>query len=366
MRRSERFTGRARWTVLTAVVAFLLMQAALRLTIDHWRPEMREPTFEIKYRHLTRRIEQHSEPPAVVVFLGSSITAQGIDAQQVEAPASAAWNRPVVSYNLGTNGGGPYTNLMYLQRLLRRGVRPSLVVIELSPLAIDDREIALDLKRLTPEVLEYSDLTTAERYSMQEDLRKDWWQCNLMPAYGHRQGILNHSARLLVPFKEQTQLWKDADAHGFQGRDPFSSEQYQRNLPEIEARFKERLANYKLDPVAVTILDEMSTLLVKERIATVLVRMPEGPLMRSYYAAAAKPQLQGAFAALAKAHHALLIDANDWLGDEHFRDSYHLHRDGARVFTQRLLAEMARVENGPFQKAPPGAPIAAASPTRRP
>ena len=334
--------ARARGAIVTALVLFVFTQLAMNTAIEEWRPEWRDPTFEIKYRRLTSLLNQHQQKPATVVFFGSSMSASGMKADVVEAPLAASLGRPVVGFNLATNGAGPLTQLIYVQRLLRRGVRPDLVVIELAPLFYEVGQAPIELRRFPADVLEGPDLNTIERYSQQLDLRNEWWQARLVPVHGHRLMILNQSARPLVPFSDRVEIWTEADGHGWRGRPKPTPEEHRQILHEIEAQFKTRYANYKIDPVPLQTLRELTDLLAKERIAAALVMMPEGPLLRSLYGPDVLTPLIVEFTAMSRKYGFPLIQACDWLEEEKFTDSYHLNAEGAQVFTERLVSELMR------------------------
>jgi hypothetical protein len=305
--------------------------------IEGWRPELRDPSFEIKYRQLTRLLRQHQQPPATVIFMGSSMTANGVNAAIVEEPLASTLGRPVVAYNLAINGNGPLSHLVHMQRLLRRGIRPDVVVIELTPLICEVGQGRLDVRRFPAEVLEHPELDTLERYADQPALRTEWWQSHLVPVHGHRSMILNQSARVFVPFDERVELWTDADAHGWRGRPVPSPQEHRQILQEIERQFKTRLASYKMSEAPLKALRELTDLLAKERIVAVLVMMPEGPLMRSFHDPESLAAALKEFTALSRQHGFPLIHAHDWFDEGEFRDSYHLHEVGATEFTQRLV-----------------------------
>ncbi len=330
---------RARGTLLLALTAFVAAQIGLGVFIEECRPELRDPIFEIKYRQLSRLLQRHHGHAAPVVFLGSSMSANGMKAQLAEAPLTASLGRPVVSYNLATNGGGPITHLVYVQRLLRRGVRPEMVVLEVSPLLLSPGQASMDFRRFPADVLERQDLEVLERYNDQLDLRDEWWQSQIVPAYGHRLMILNQLVPTFVPFNEQIEVWPDVDDHGWRGREALSPEEHNAALMQIGIQLKDRLANFKIDDVPLKGLRELTDLLAKERIQTVLVVMPEGPFLRSLYARGSTAPVMAEFAALGRQHGFVLIDAHTWYGEDSFVDSYHLHEEAADGFTERLVRE---------------------------
>jgi hypothetical protein len=285
-------------------------------------------------------LQQHPQPPAPVVFLGSSMSANGMKAELAEAPLTASLGRSVVSYNLATNGGGPITHLVYVQRLLRRGVRPELVVLEVSPLLFCPGQASLDIRRFPAEVLEHQDLDIIERHGNQPDLRDEWWKSQLVPAYGHRLMILNQSARVLVPFNDQIDLWADVDEHGWRGRKALAPEMHGVALTQIEFQLKDKLAKFTIDEAPLKGLRELTDLLAKERIKAVLVVMPAGPFLRSLYAPGSTAPVMAEFAAVSRQHGFTLIDAQEWYDESSFVDSYHLHDEAADGFTQRLVREV--------------------------
>ena len=91
---------------------------------------------------------------------------------------------------------------------------------------------------------------------------------------------------------------------------------------------------------------ELSALLAKERIATVLLVMPEGPLVRSIYPPGATEAVMARLQGLSRDHGLTLIQAREWFGEGEFLDSYHLHEDGARAFTEQLLREVIQPKLG--------------------
>lgn len=337
--RKARFYRRACGTLLLALAAFVAAQLGLRVFINEVKPELRDPIFEIKYRQFARLVKKQPQPPATAVFLGSSMSANGMKAGVAEAPLAEALGRPVAGYNLATNGGGPITHLVYVERLLRRGVRPDLVVLEVSPLLFIPGQALMDIRRFPADVLERQDLDILERHSNQPDLREEWWKSQLVPAYGHRLMILNQSAYVLVPFNDRIELWRDVDEHGWRGRKRLSPQKHDIAMTEIENQLKAKLAKFTADEAPLKGLRELAGLLAQERIKTVLVVMPSGPFLRSMYAPGSTVPVMAEFAALSRQHAFPLIDAHEWYSEDSFVDSYHLHADAAHVFTERLARE---------------------------
>ena len=269
----------------------------------------------------------------------------------VDQPMSSALGRPVVGFNLAVNGAGPLTQLLYLQRLLQRGAKPDLVVLELSPIFFDQLGDPHDVAHFPGYVLSGLDLPTVERYARQPgEVRHEWWESQLVPIHGHRLTILNYSAQAFVPFADRLELWHDADAHGWRRRAPPDPDKHREILKQTSSVLGPRLAQYKVAEKQIRTLRDVAALLAKERIPTIMVWMPEGPALRAMYARGAIEALRAEFSALSRQHGFSLIEARAWLGEEMLVDSYHLHEGGAVAFTDRLLREaIAPALAGPFE-----------------
>ncbi len=338
-RKSARLQQGARLTLIAGMAMFILFQVGLRWFIDQRRPEWRDPGFEIKYRQFARQKAPFAKEPGVVLFLGSSITAGGMKPDMCEAPLSSALQRPVVAFNFGTPCGGPFTQLVYVQRLLRRGVRPELVVFELSPLFLDFADDPVDAARFPGYVLEHADLATVNRYSHDDGIDEEWWQACLVPVYGHRLAILNHASKALVAFPDQLDLYDDMTPHGWRKRNPTTAEERGRTLVWVRDNHVARLAKHFVGQSTLKALDEALALLAREKIPTLLVRLPEGPLMRSLYSQKSIAEIELAFANLSERHQFPLVDCSDWFDEDHFVDSFHMTYVAAEKLTGRLLQE---------------------------
>src|SRR5262249_3328224 len=113
-------------------------------------------------------------------------------------------------------------------------------------------------------------------------------------------------------------------------------------LAGVKRLFTARLKDYavaRTDRVDLAALRELSALLAKERIATTLVEMPEGPLLRSLYRPEGLAEIRSEFRSIADEHGFQRIDAREALGEEMFTDSYHLAEQGAEALTARVVRE---------------------------
>jgi len=332
--------AKARAVVLGAAALFVLAQVGLRGVIEEARPELRDPTFEIKARRYAALKSQISPAQASVLFMGSSMTVFGVNAAAVDAPASQTLGRPVVAYNLGVAGSGPFTQMLFLQRLLRRGAKPDFVVLELSGLCFSHEDPFGEMKHFPGQMLSRHDLDTVTRYSPDADeVYRDWLEAYLVPMHGHRLTIVSQTAQVFVPPNDRLELWENLDAHGWRRMPVPSREEHARVLKNVTMTFEPQMARYKVGPAQMRAMRELGELLVRERIPTLLVWMPEGPLMRSFYSPEAAQRLQSAFERACEEHGFPLVNARAWLKEDAFWDSVHMTEAGGSAFTERLVRE---------------------------
>ena len=134
--RRIRLLGRARPAIVWSIAVFAAFQLGLAFAIEYRLPELRDPNYAIKADRLQRRwteVRRNAEHAKLVVILGSSRTAFGVKADELEEPLSRDLGGPVVAYNMGVFAAGPVTELVHLKRLIADGIRPDLLLIEVLP-----------------------------------------------------------------------------------------------------------------------------------------------------------------------------------------------------------------------------------------
>ncbi|HEV3004127.1 MAG TPA: hypothetical protein VGX78_06675, partial [Pirellulales bacterium] len=124
VRRSRRVIG---WAC-GSCIAFHL---ALALSFGPPRPDWRDPEFAAKLACLHARLQENPARP-LVLLLGSSRTSVGLAPRHVATGTLRDGCEPLV-FNLGMGGFGPVQELMALRRLLRWGIRPRHVLVEVHP-----------------------------------------------------------------------------------------------------------------------------------------------------------------------------------------------------------------------------------------
>ena len=117
---------------------FVLFQGGI-LVIAHRSPRIRDPLYGDRL-HLLQKVrnEKKQSNPTLVLMLGSSRTADGFDASRLEQRLEAGFGKPHLVFNYGMVGTGPLVELIYLQRLIKAGIKPNLLLIEVYPLFLTD------------------------------------------------------------------------------------------------------------------------------------------------------------------------------------------------------------------------------------
>jgi hypothetical protein len=344
--RSKRtLNQRARATLWWGLAAFLLWQASLRIGIDYALPELRDPVFETKARQLERTLARLPQPPTSVLMLGSSITESAFKAKFLEDLLSEKLERPVAVVNMARPGGGPMCDLIWTRRLLDRGIRPTLLLVEISPFlfqAAGDPATSkpVDIHLFPAYFLERRDVPILAHYAADAELRRQWWEARLVPSYGHRLTMLSYLARELVPIADQVSSGGDHDGRFWRAAPPDPPEVRHQKVEMRVKHLKPILKDFTTGNSSLEALDELLTLLEKTNIGAALVVMPKATEIRRLYHAENLHHFIDAISSLGQRHDCRFLDAFEWLADDMFSDGYHLNTEGADNFSRRLAVEL--------------------------
>jgi len=324
------------------VAAFVVLQAGLRLAIDCRCPEMRDPTFEVRVSQLRQIIAQSDQPPDLVFMVGSSVTIGAFKARNVEDLLKQELDRPFVVANMANYGGGPLTELMWTRRLLARGLKPRLMLIEFS-LQAYAHDLPIDAARFPSHLLDAADLDVMERYGPEENLRQNWWKTQLVPSYGHRLTMLSYLAKPLVPRADEVAMIADRlDERFWVEETTPTPEQRQSALAKLNAQ---EAPTFILGKHPLNAIRELLELLDREKIPAVVVMAPWSPATRRRASAEVVSRLSGQIAELSRKNGCQFVSAFDWLPEETlFSDCLHVTNAGAEIFTQRLAREVVLPE----------------------
>src|SRR5206468_2819432 len=130
------FVHRGRTAVGVLLLAWVATQVGLSYAANYGWPALRDPMYFDKEARLRLRVAEHTigaSRPLTVAMFGSSRTLMALDGQLLEEELTARVEGPAVAFNFGIPAAGPITNALNIRRLLRRGPRPDLVLIEMLP-----------------------------------------------------------------------------------------------------------------------------------------------------------------------------------------------------------------------------------------
>jgi hypothetical protein len=328
------------------VAAFAALQLGLTLARESWLPELRDPALGAKIKCLAQRVRGADPHPVTAVMLGSSRTVYGFRGKLLEGAVAKAQGRPAVVFNLGIYGAGPVSELLYLKNLLAKGIRPDLLLVEVAPMFLDDHTERDEVGRLPADRLAHDELPIVERYrdASSRALFADWWRAAIVPVYAHRVVVLSELMPMLLPGPLRVECCTDMDDSGWLGLRLapryLSPEHRRRTLEGVRAKWAPVMNRLATDGRGMQALRELLTLAQHEGITTSMVLMPEGTALRSCYPPATWNRVYATLESLNREFACPLVNAREWVAEDHFSDSHHLLPEGATQFTERLGREL--------------------------
>jgi hypothetical protein len=316
---------------------FAVLQAALAVAVEGRQSRLRDPEFAARLPRLRARLAERPGAPLVLV-LGSSRTLLGLRPAALP-PLRAADGREPVVFNASLLGAGPFLESVCLRRLLAEGVRPDCVVLEYWP----PTEIVEAVRGVPAERLAWSDLAVLARYVPDAArLYGAWGLARLFPFWTYHADLLRRCApAALPPAARRDDRLYPADGSGWApctiGR---TAEDRRRLHAETLAGCGPFLRAFEPSPAAGRALRDLLATCRRERIAVVLLYMPEASPLRACYPPAVRAGLDGHLRRLAGEFGVPLVDARDWSPDEDFADGVHLRPGGAEAFTARFGREV--------------------------
>jgi hypothetical protein len=339
-RRKNAGRPRGRRALLWAAGLFVASEMALGLFLAAYGAAIRDPVRYSRMKHFRDRMAEAASPPKVVVLAGSSHVETGLRARLTSVHASEALGRPVVVTNQATPAGGAFRSLLAVDRLLRDGVVPDLLVLETFPALFsktpahdDATEVQLPLDQL-----DEADVELIRRhYSDRPDLGIARHVGRLVPGYHHHANLLNSFAPWLLPGDRRRRTPPEDIYHG-----DGSPEQRAKGVAHARSDYHPRLQNLSFgDPRQVGALDELVERARAEGTKVVFLATPEGPAFRSWYPPDRWARSVAWLRELAARRGVPLIDAREWTDrEEWFNDSHHLNETGSEEFARWFAREV--------------------------
>lgn len=340
-----RADGRAKTAVLWGVLAFLAGQAVLAFLAGYAHPEIRDPEYGYRLRHLRRQTEATPQRPLCLI-LGSSRTLSGIYPPALPPWPADAGPEPLV-FNFSQFCAGPVRELQTLRRLLAAGYRPDWLLLEVWPPYWPQRGYWVDELHIMQTDFRPVDLPLVMRYftvHRRTALTKLATE-TLLPITGLRSNLLALCAYpLLSPDQhgreKQFASWRDGDASGWRPwLERGTEEEFRARIANLQGE-KQYLENFAISDTTDRSLREILEECRSRRIKTALILMPEESRLRSWYTPAVHEQVNAYLDRLKREYQVTVVDTRNWLANDKFYDLTHMVPSAAAPFTQRLGRDM--------------------------
>jgi hypothetical protein len=340
---------RGRQVVRWGVGLFALSQVLLATVVDQAAPAVRDPEFACLEHKLRDRIAEHPNRP-VALFGGSSRVAHGFDAGR------AAGDEPVVLFNFGVPGSGPFFQELMLERLRQSGIRPDVLFLEVmlpfynaaGPWGMDNG--LLDGARLS--FGEARGLLDYNPRSRTGPLKR-WAHGRLLPGYRHQAEVRDQLGLDVYPDGMRPDSpARNIDEYGFRPKEE-SAEKQEQLTAQAHRDYDRFYTSFRLDPYAWERLVRTITAVRTEGAQVVVVLMPEGSEFRSLSSPEVEAAQREMLRRIRVENGVPVIDARDWLPDSAFFDQHHCRPAGAAAFADRFREEVLQKYIGSRQAAGP-------------
>jgi hypothetical protein len=343
MAESKKPKRRARAAIVWGVAVFAVSQCLLYECLRSTAPEVLSPEYGLQLRTLRARMAAAPDGSLTVVAMGSSRTLQGLRCESLEQCLDGP--SPVVAFSVTKPGAGPVTQLIYLRRLIRDGVRPDFLLVEVVPPFLAGHVPCFEATepRFPTDFLLPEDRPVVERYFAPERSRPAWQPAldRLAVCYSARAEIQGEFAPPLVPLRHlhrNDNYRLQVDRWGWMrtgGDEPSTAA-----LEWARSEYSPFMTpDFRVSGPAPRALRESLTICRRERIPVALVLMPEGPAYRGWYPDGAWRQVEDFLGRLSREFNVPVINTRDWLAEDDFRDSHHMLPRSTRAFTERLACE---------------------------
>jgi hypothetical protein len=330
--------ARARAAIAWSGLSFLLLYLLGAYFVEKGPAKARDPEFAAKFERLQARLQEHPGQP-LILMLGSSRTLLMLDAGSLHVN----WDgTPAQVFNFGIKGSGPLLEFLCLERLLKAGVKPNLLLLEVFP-ALFNRPLDRSLEEVWFQEgrLRHSEVTELRPYhSDTKRIWRRWLRFRLKPWGGIERSLEDY----LDP------LGPDRPDHpgdfDLSIVDPFGWEPHfragitdaQREHYKEVAKNQYHSAMGPFEPAAnaFAALKSILDTCEQNQVPVAMVMMPEGPFFRTFYPPGMQEQLAERFAKISQDRQILLVNARDWLPEQELYDSHHALPTGAAHFSQRL------------------------------
>jgi hypothetical protein len=331
---------RGRRSLGWGVAVFVLLQVALSVAINQWLPALRDPEFGYKLARLRARREEEPDAPLLLV-IGSSRSAMGLCPDAMRGNSTAG-DTPLI-FNFGMTGYGPIQELALLHRLLRAGIRPDRLLIEVHPLLLHQEGGYGEESWMNVGCLEWRDVGVMAPYlSHPGTVTQQWLRQAIAPWHSRRFLLLDRFASRWTAPEWKQNAWTLLDPYGWlpHYRESVTADEYEQGQARARAEYGGALTGFRITDAPELALRELLALCQRESIDVALFLMPESTGFRAFYPADARRQIDECLAGFCRKYGCRTYDATDWCADGDFWDGHHLLPGGAVRLSQRFAREI--------------------------
>jgi hypothetical protein len=325
----------ARRDVVWCIAGLVAAQLVLAVTLERWRPELRDPEYGHKLRLVRRQTAAAADRP-LLVALGSSRVLNGL------RPALLPAGDDVV-FNFGMTGLGPVQQMLALNRLLHDGVRPRWVTIEVVPQFLSAGALELSASIAGRHTLR--DVRLGERCGAPLTYAAGWLEARSAPWYANRYVLLSKFWPAWVPADRRADyVWTNTDPTGWLALPESSG-----GTPSADVRARtvavagDMLRQLTVSPESERALRNSLARCRSAGIGAAVVLMPEASWFRELLPPANDRMVRSMTSAIGRDFDVPIVDARDWCPDGEFSDGQHLLPRGAARFTERFGREVLPV-----------------------
>ena len=326
--------------------SFAFLHASAFLFLGTWGPEGRDPEFGLRLRNLRARLAERSLPQPQVIVLGSSRVSVGLRPEGLAVVAEPG-THPAVVFNFGLFATGPIRELVTLERLLRAGIHPRSIIIEIWPPMFEMETDLIHCMHGDPKsslalLLTWQDRCVVERYlPTPRDAPSPKHASKLAARAAYRDALLcRFPSFLKLTNLERSESWQGLTAWGWldwpRARRLTDENEWALRRWAVKHVFQPKLTRLTLPASSLQALHDLLDRCRRENIRGVLLLMPEAARFRSWYSEDLLARWDGTIVQLSRQYKVPVIDARGWADDDDFADEFHLTPDGAARFTQRL------------------------------
>lgn len=310
------------------------IQVLLNLFIEIRHTEVYDPEYRDRLILLRQRIAEEPGRPLLLVVGSSRITTDFLP--EVLPPLRTPGGERVLPFNFSHTGAGPLLNLTQVRRLIREGIVPRWVVIEVAPVLL-----GVTGHSAVAHQAQAGDLPVLRRYMNPWKLYGYYCWERLAACCNHRGAFLRHCLPWL---SSPSPTWDVMPLGPLGGTTRILH-------PEVGfeaitggtaggSGYFSGMEDFQVHETADRATRELLALCREHGIEAMLLLAPEAQHFRNRYPPVAQRVIDSYCATLSREYGVPVADTRGWLADHEFSDGHHILTERAGAFTLRLGREV--------------------------